>query len=136
MEITSELAYAVRVAKSMWNDPEAESAAGEALARANATYDGSVPRKRWIALCVRRQVWFEWRKMRDRHSTVTESVDILDFDTEEIPVQVPREDWELLVSHYIEREYIDVIARRMRVSVYKVRLLLERAVERFLSTRW
>lgn len=176
MDVAQALKFAVMVANDLWKDPEAESAAGEALVRALNSYKKAesetssaladalkahreaespeaksaasetlskalrafasrVPLKHYIRVCVKRAVFHEWRKKRDRHAELTSTWEhVFTVDTPESELAIPQEDWQLLVEHYIDGRYLDIIARDRGVSVYAIRKLMTSAVQKFLES--
>lgn len=134
------LKYGIRVARSMWKDPEAESLAGEVVLNALRAYDGRIPPERWVAICVRNAVWDAWRKLRDGHTelkegTWWEGVFVLPDDLDTSELQMPQADWQLLCEHLEEKVPLDVLARRRGISLYAVRQQVADAVEKFMDTK-
>lgn len=142
MELEEYVAYAQRVARSMWRDPEAESIANEAAWRAYETYKDPVVRtgnyteEGWIALLVRQSIWSEWRKQAaiKRNNEPTdgwwEDVISCSDDEHDDPV-VNQEDWQLLCERYVDGWPVDVIARRHEDTVTHVRRRLAASLRRF-----
>lgn len=134
MEPTEALAYAKRIAHKMLAEPiEANSIAGSAAERAMRTYDGSIPVKRWIALCVKRQVWGHWRQKARRQECQkaetwwVEAVFVTPSDQLE---GVAQADLQLLTEYYLEKWPLDVVARRYSVSIFRARKMIRGAVAR------
>lgn len=117
----------------MSKDPEVESYAGSAALRACREYDEEkgVPLKRWVAYCVKIDVWCYWRTLkRRREEQLTdckwETVSI-EWGPEETN-ELTSEEWQILCESYIERWCLDVIARRHNISsVYKLKKLMRAA---------
>jgi DNA-directed RNA polymerase specialized sigma24 family protein len=152
MELEQALKYAKRVAFRMSKDPEVESLAGVAAWRAVRTYNPllNVPMERWVARCVKTEVWCYWRKLRCRPITLKddtwwESVHCVigaedappnprlgakrvKPEAEELPI--PREDHQLLCEYYLDKWPLDVLARRHEVTIPRVKKLLRAAVAR------
>lgn len=136
MSAEDALRYAKRVAcRMMPRDCEAESLAGEAALRALRTYDPgrAVPMERWISICVRTDVWCYWRQ-RSRQSETFHDEQWWEENEPVAPevdeVELPCQDWQILVETYIQRWPIDVVARERGISVYAARKLLRAAEAR------
>lgn len=132
--------YAMRVARAMSRDPEAESIANEAALRAYRRYDPEmgVPIERWVAICVRHDVWCMWRRKASRSETTKAEVW---WEAVEAPPQedilerkrVSDEDWQLLYEVHLEKRFMDVVARDRGISVCELRNMLRAAESRFLE---
>lgn len=132
---TLALAYAKRIAHNMLKEPiEANSIAGSAAERAIRTYDGRIPIKRWIALCVKRQVWGHWRqKARKNECQKADSwwAEAVYIHEEDILEGMDQADIQLLSEYYVEKWPLDVVARRHSVSIFRARKMIHAAVSRF-----
>lgn len=145
MEATKELLnFATNVAKGMWDDIEAESAAGIALHRALETYDGRIKLKSWVAYCVRVAVRDWWRRFHytsaKMQRTVQHKADAFWFrisapeqeEVIEFQEQFPFY-WKLLVERYIEKQPLDVLARDRSTTVAVVKQNIEIGTELLLK---
>lgn len=141
MEVNEALEFAKRVALNIWQDPEAESVAGEALLNAMRTFDETKGNYRqWIARHVKLGVWDFMRRFQARHSETRaegwwEYLYNDETDYTDIPLPIPRADWELLVEYYLEKVPLDVVAKVRDVSVYRVRKMMEAATEKLLESK-
>ena len=134
------LKFATRVARKVWDDIEAESAAGNALFRALRTYDGRVSIRGWIAYCVRVEVKDWWRRFHYTSAKMTRTVQHqtdafwLRVDApEQEEVSAFQEDfpfyWTLLVERFLEKVPLDVLARQRNTTVKVVKQNLDIGVE-------
>jgi DNA-directed RNA polymerase specialized sigma24 family protein len=126
------LDYAKRVARRMLgSDAEADSIAGLAAWRAARTYDGQVPLKRWVALCVRTDVHSYWRKRANRREKQANG---RFFAALVAPAREEETEWsegyQMLCERYLQRWCIDVVARRHGVKVPTARRMMAAALER------
>lgn len=141
MEATQELLeFAINIAKKVWNDPEAESAAGNALHKAVLTYDGRISLKGWIAYRVRMEVRDWWRRFHYTSAKMQRTVQHK-ADAFWLRVRAPdREEvaefqeqhpfyWTLLVERFIEKLPIDVLAKRRNTTAAVVKANVEKGVE-------
>ena len=137
MTIDETLAYAKRVAFSMYKDPEAESLAGQAAWRAFRTFDDSkkVPYKRWIARCVREDIWGYWRKLKVRpmERLGEAEVEVPESPHDDSELLVSTLDFQLLYEKYIEKWPMDVIAKRHGLSVHYAKQFVSIAQQRFIA---
>lgn len=140
MESLAELLkFATNVARRVWNDIEADSAAGNALFRALRTYDGRVSIKGWVAYCVRVEVQGQWRKFHYTSAKMSRSVqhkndafwtrinaperdDVIEFQ-EKFPFY-----WILLVEHYVEKVPLCALAHRRNTTTAIVKQNLEAGI--------
>jgi hypothetical protein len=124
------LPYAVRVARAMWKDPEAESIAGFATLKGVRSFDPTrnVPIERWIARRVRLSIWYHWRERAKRgpelHDTVwfEEVYELATIDEHEPDIDLS--DWKMLYEHHVEGCCTDVLADRYGVPVKWMRQML------------
>lgn len=138
------LKFATNVARRMWDDIEAESAAGNALNRALNTYDGRTSIKGWVSYCVRVEVRDLWRRFHYTSAKMTRTIqhkaDVFWLrigapDNEEISEfqkQFPFY-WTLLVERFIEKLPLDVLARDRSTTVKIVKQNIETGVELLLK---
>lgn len=146
MENVAELLkFATNVAKRVWNDIEAESAAGNALFRALRTYDGRVSIKGWIAYCVRIEVQDHWRRfhytsgrmkrtVQHKHDEYWLSVEVLsrtespeEKSTVEFQEQFPYY-WTLLVERFVEKVPLCALAHRRGTTIDVVKQNVEAGI--------
>lgn len=136
--ISLALAYAKRVAFNMSGDPEMESIAGSAAWRAVRTYRVEKgPLKRWIARCVKTQVWCYWRAMKLRRTDQVEPEELEEAiaPAAEEPLGICYFDYKMLYEHYIDRLPLDVMARKYDTNKRGVRRMLDTAIERLVASR-
>lgn len=131
------LKYAKRVAFKMSQDPEMASIAGSAALRAARSYNGQVPIQRWVALCVKRQVWDYWRRNAKRREEQKElgwwTEEICTYDEAKPTAELPQPELQLLTEYYIDKWPLDVLARRHDTTIYGVRKLLKAAEAKLLE---
>ena len=142
------LKFATNVARKMWDDIEAESAAGNALNRALNTYDGRVSIKGWVAYCVRMEVRDWWRRFHYTSARMQRTVQH-ESDVFWLKVQAPDQEgvaefqelfpfyWTLLVERFIEKHPLTTLARNRNTTVKVVKQNLEIGTElllKYLST--
>lgn len=134
------LSFATAVARKVWNDIEAESAAGNALFRALRTYDGKTSVKGWVAYCVKVEVKDWWRRF---HYTSGRKTHTLRHKADAFWVKIgaPAQDevcefqedypfyWTLLVERFVEKLPLDVLATRRGTTIKVVRQNIETGVE-------
>lgn len=135
--VADALAYAQRVVRAMSRNPDAEECVGEVTWAALRSYDAErgLTLKQWVCCCIKRAVWDYWRKeARRKLHFASNCSDVWweravkhEVHSEEI---APPLDWMYLVEHYIDRVPLDVMAKTRNTTVYQVRLVLERALER------
>jgi DNA-directed RNA polymerase specialized sigma24 family protein len=142
VELAQYVAYATRVAKSLWKDPEAESIANAAAWRAYTTYRepatryGNYTEEGWIALIVRQSIHQEWRRLgrqkRSNEHTDGWWLEVVSTTDDEVsePVVSP-EDWQLLCERFIDGWPVDVIARRHNEGVTHIRRRIAASLQRF-----
>lgn len=140
-DVAEALDFAKRIAWSMWNDVESESVAGEALVYALRTYDPEKGDfKRWVARHTKLTTWDYMRRFKARHSE-TRAEEFWELlyeakdDFTDIPLPIPRDQWELLVEYYLENVPLDVVAKLRNVSVYRVRKMMDQATESLLDAK-
>lgn len=130
-QATEMLPFAIRVARKMTWDPEAESIAAIAMLKALRAYDESkgVPLKRWIAYCVKIDVYHYWRKVKVRAKVELRSEEwweagecLASYDDEICEAELPPILFQMLYDHYVNHWAIDVIARRYGLSIHYARL--------------
>jgi hypothetical protein len=124
--------YARRIAYRMWRDPEGQSIANYSAWYAYRSYNGGIPLERWIAACVKRNIWHYWRKLKIRKAELKENAwmaeEVRMIETDE-PDLVPYDVFELLYRKHVERWCVDVIARRYGWTMRETRTKLEEAAQ-------
>lgn len=131
---TEYLPFAIKVARRLWHDSEADSVAGLALLLAVRSYDGRIPLKHWIARCVRIETYHYWRKIRVRAPWSEQVEDevweyVATYDEPISECTLSEESWQILCERYVTHWAEDVIARRRGITVYRVRKLIADAIE-------
>jgi hypothetical protein len=86
--------------------------------------------ERWIARCVKTEIWCYWRKMRVRPVVHEGWENAADRDDEVTELLVSNADWMLLWEHFVDKWPLDVIARRHDTTVYGIRKQLGAAEAR------
>lgn len=140
-EATQELLdFAIQVARNLWDDPEAESAAGSALLRAVRTYNGTTSLKGWVSYCVKMSVRDWWRRFHYTSGRMQKTVQHK-ADVFWLKIKAPKGDeveefqekypfyWTLLVERFLEKLPVDVIARQRNTTMTAVRSNIEKGIE-------
>lgn len=161
-DVKALLRFANNVARRISRDPESESAAGNALARALRTYDGRVSIYGWITVCVRREVWGLLRKRYHPHRKqfgpigqqrtnfsgnpqyllgdtreYFDTIEGRETEPEVCPIrEILGDDADLVFDRYVnERSYANMAADR-GMNWYQLRLKLNGAVSRLRESQW
>jgi hypothetical protein len=122
------LKYALQVARRMSRDQETESLAGVAAWRAWTTYRPELGDWRpYVSKFVRLSIQYYWRT---RKPVLLEAPELIPAKEDSEQLDIPMEDWQLLVESYIDRWPMDVIARRHGVTVYRIKKQLTGALSR------
>lgn len=134
------LKFATNVARKLWDDIEAESAAGSALERAIRTYDGRTSIKGWVAYCVRVAVRDWWRRFHYTSARMTRTVQHK-TDVFWVKIGAPESEeisefqeqfpffWTLLVEKYIEKLPLGVLAQRRGTSIKVIKENIETGIQ-------
>jgi len=139
MELAECLKYAKRVAFNMSKDPEVESIAGMSAWTAHRTFDPErgVPIERWVALITKRDIWGYWRSMKIRKAVTCsfqfdeDEVDITPASYDTTSVDIPQEEWMILVDNHLNGIPLDVLARRWGCSTGDMKKFIRAAEQRF-----
>jgi DNA-directed RNA polymerase specialized sigma24 family protein len=126
---------ATRAAFRMSHDPEVESIANFSAWKALQTYDGRIPEEAWVSFVTKRDVQYYWRSLKRRHEESTDpeawESDVTASPYRETQLNIPQQDWQLLVEHFLLGYTLPALARRKGVGIPKVKLLLRAAISRF-----
>lgn len=129
--VTAMLSFATAVARRMSRDPEAESLANMTVLLAVRSYDGRIPLERWVAACVKRNIWHMWRKGKRRpKATDPWLLEAVSMDDPPEDSKLSDFEWRIVCEKYVDKWADDVIARRNGLTLYEVRKLLKFAVRR------
>ena len=129
--------FAKRVAFKMTGDPEAQSIAGTATLHAIETFDPSynVPLKRWVARCVKLDIWGYWRKVVARKEEQRSDhwwAHLVEELPPDLTLEISDADRDLLFRKYVLKWPNDVIGNRMDPpqTAWTVRKALKAAIAR------
>lgn len=142
MELKEALELALRVSKHMTKDPEAESLAGLAAWKAHRTFDETknVPWEAWVFLITKQHVISYWRK-KSRQEIAFSDLDTETFffsdtvsqteDSEDL--DIPHQDWRLLMESRVLLWPHPVLERRYKVSNRGLKKMLRAAEARLMA---
>jgi len=137
------IAFASKVAKRLWDDPEAESIANEAAWRAYSSYReptlkwGNYTEEGWIAMHVTQGIQGEWRKLHCTKKRSNERTDgwwesvVCTYDPEPSDFECSPADWQILCEKYIDGWAWDVVAKRYCITVAGAKRRVKEALSRF-----
>lgn len=123
---TEMLPIAVRAARRLWRDPEAESVAGEACIKAIRSFDGRGTLEGHVRYCVRVHIYHTWRKVRVRSAVeYTEHLEhVAAVDPPYSESALTAEEWCILCEKFELRWPFDVVAKRHGVSTRYMKRLI------------
>jgi len=138
MELDEALKYAIRVARAMVKDQEADCLAGIAAWHAYTSFDPTrgLEWKRWVALCTRQTIYQWWRKLHRRGEKHLSALDQEQAEEASAKIAMLDEppfdelsvnDRQLLHEHHVDRWPLDVIAKRRGITVYEAKKLVAAA---------
>lgn len=131
---TAMLPIAIRTARKLWCDPEAESVAGEACIKAMRSFDGRGTLEGHIKRCVRIHIFHTWRKVKVRSAVELQSSEHLEchacFDEAYTEPTLSQVEWQILCEKYELGYPFDVVAKRFGTSTRYMKRLIPVLVAR------